>query len=376
MSKSSKPSDSPTGSEERLRAILDTAVDAIITIDRKGLIASVNAATVKMFGYSEDELIGENVKILMPPPYREEHDGYLKRYHETGEKRIIGIGREVVARRKDGSTLPVDLAVSEMPELGLHTGIIRDITERKRHEEELEQLVEERTDELRQAQAELVKNERLAILGQLAGGVAHELRTPLSVIRNSVYYLEATADQSDSETVEALAEMQRAIASSDHIISELLDYVREPAEDSAVFPIGESIERALQLVAVPENVSVNLPAIDDSMMVSGSQEQVTRILTNLVQNAVQAMPKGGELGFRVDRAGDELTVEVRDTGCGIPAESLVRIFDPLYTTKTKGIGLGLAISQRYAELNQGSLNVESEEGSGAAFRLMLKSSSA
>lgn len=364
-------------SEEQLRAVLNTAVDAIITIDRRGHIVSVNPATLKMFGYSEEELAGQNVKMLMPSPYHEEHDGYLQRYHETGEKRIIGIGREVVGQRKDGSTLPVELAVSEMPELGLYTGILRDVTERKRYEEELEHLVEERTEELQKAQAELVKNERLAVLGELAGGVAHELRTPLGIIRNAVYFLEATADGEDAEQREVLDEVKRAVTSSDYIISELLDYVREPPKILNNFPATDAIADALKQLTIPDNIRVVLPDMErssnpsEAFEVNANQDQVTRILTNLIQNAVQAMADGGELKIGLTKNDKGTCIAIGDTGSGIPPESLDRIFDPLYTTKTKGIGLGLAISRRYAELNQGQLDVESDPGGGATFLLNL-----
>ncbi len=363
--------------EERLRTILNTAADAIITIDRGGIIVSVNPATEAMFGYPNGDLLGENVKVLMPEPYHGEHDGYLKHYHATGEKRIIGIGREVMARRKDGSTFPVSLAVSEVDHLGIYTGILRDITEQKRYEENLEHLVEERTRELREAQDELLKAERLATVGRLAAGVAHEMRTPLGVIRNAVHYLEATEDPThDEELPEVMAEMNRAVSSTNHIISELLDYVREPVRDFSDFPIGESIEPALRLAEPPENVAVTREG-EDSVLVRGDRGQITRILLNLAQNAVHAMePEGGELTAAVSRNGEEeIRVEIRDTGCGIPEENLRKVFDPLFSTKTRGIGLGLAISKRYAELNEGRLEVESEAGAGAVFRLTLKAAS-
>tara|TARA_R110002096_G_scaffold164099_9_gene331803 strand:+ start:2067 stop:4967 length:2901 start_codon:yes stop_codon:yes gene_type:complete len=358
--------------EERLRTILNTAADAIITIDCDGIIVSVNPATETMLGYHADELVGQNVKILMPEPYHSEHDGYLKHYHETGEKHIIGIGREVPARRKDGSTFPVSLSVSEVDHLGLYTGILRDVTRQKRYEEELEQMVEERTLGLEEAQAELLKAERLATLGQLAAGVAHEMRTPLGVIRNAVHYLESTEDPThDEEIPNLMGEMNRAISSTDHIISELLDYVREPVREYNTFPIRHAIERGLKLANPPENVAVTISGASSSP-VWANPGQITRILINLLQNAVQAMPEGGRITLTVRQSNGMVCTEIRDTGDGITKENLQKVFDPLFTTKTRGIGLGLAISRRYAELNGGKLEVESKEGTGTVFRLTLK----
>jgi len=235
----------------------------------------------------------------------------------------------------------------------------------------LKEDVRERTRELREAQTDLMRAERLAALGQLAGGVAHEMRTPLSVIRNAVHYLEMDVDRSEDEEFPAvLDEMKRAIASTDHIITEMLDYVREPPGNRAEFSIGEAIEDALEPLEIPETIRLERRG-DLEVSVSASRDQVTRILDNLLQNAIQAMPEGGELGVRVDVDGEAVVVEVRDTGSGISRDNLERVFDPLFTTKTRGIGLGLAIAHRYAELNRGRLEVESEAGVGSRFRVVL-----
>lgn len=243
----------------------------------------------------------------------------------------------------------------------------------RENEERLESIVEERTSELHDAQAELLKSERLATLGQLAGGVAHEMRTPLGVIRNAVHYLEGSDEAlADPEMPALLREMKRAIKSSDHIISEMLDYVREPSRETMVFPIRAAIRQAHELVETPSNVSLQLPDSDDNPQVLGNEDQVTRILANLILNGVQAMPKGGELSVGLERRDEDVCIEVRDTGCGISPENLEKIFDPLFSTKTTGIGLGLAVSRRYAEIHGGSLEAESNAGEGTVFRLVLK----
>jgi len=227
--------------------------------------------------------------------------------------------------------------------------------------------------ELREAQDELVRKERLATLGQLAGGVAHELRTPLSVMRNSVYYLEHVLPQGDPTIRDILGEMQRAVVGSDHIIGEMLDFVREPSHETRVFPIGLAITRALQLAPPPQTILFDGPFGETGAEVRANQDQVTRILINLIQNAIQAMSHCGGLEIMVNRVeGAKVCISVKDTGCGIPPENLDKIFDALFTTKTRGIGLGLAISLRYARLNQGTLLVESKVGSGTTFRLTLE----
>jgi len=246
-----------------------------------------------------------------------------------------------------------------------------EITQRKRYEERLEQLVEERTRELREAQTELVRGERLSTLGQLAAGVAHELRTPLAVLRNSLYYLEAILDPDEHQVEEVFWEMRRAIASSDSIVGEMLDYVREPNQELSRFELREPVEEALGVLAIPPEIRLRRLDRDASVRVEAVREHLVRILTNLIQNALQAMPDGGELGIEVGRRAQEAMVSVSDSGPGVSAENLERIFDPLFSTKVWGIGLGLAISNRYAEMNQGRLEVESSPSRGATFRLLL-----
>jgi signal transduction histidine kinase len=246
-------------------------------------------------------------------------------------------------------------------------GTVQDITWRKQAELQLEESFRS----LQIAQDELVRRERLATLGQLAGGVAHELRTPLGILRNSVYYLEHVLSMEDQTMREVLGEMQRAIGSSDHIIGEMLDYVREPSRERTSFAVGDAIKRALHAVPFPAGVNLQGPSGERSARVLASQDQVTRILVNLLQNSIQALSHSGSIEIIVCRADNEVWIDVGDTGCGIPPENLERIFDPLFTTKTRGIGLGLAISRRYARLQGGALTVKSTPGEGTIFRLAL-----
>lgn len=612
--------------QNRLEAILNTAADAIITIDEQGIIQSANPASERLFGYPISELIGNNVGRLMPTPYAEEHDVYIADYIKTGKRKIIGIGREVEGKRKDGTTFPVDLAVSELDAGGqrLFTGIVRDISERRlaeaerqslgriledslnevyvvdakslrfiqvnqgarenigysldelrkltpldltpdftpealsqlieplrngekekdvfetmhrrkdgsfydvevhlqlgtfrgtqafvaicldttarkraerslrvqqralesavngiiitdpnqpdnptvyvnpaalqitgysreemlgkncrflqkdqcdqealhevraaikeqrkcrvvlqnfrkdgtpfwneltispvrdengelthfvgiqsditarrdaeealaRVNQELEERVQERTRQLEEAQQQLVRKEKLATMGQLAGSVAHEIRNPMGVIRNASYYLEQTQTDSDEDAKEALGEISRGIANAERIVSELLDYAREPKAETSPFSLVEAIDAALQMVPMPASVRIER-ADAAALRAIGDRRQIEQLLANLVQNATHAMPDGGTLTLRCATANGWVVTEVSDTGVGISADELEKIFDPLFTKKAKGIGLGLALGRRYAELNNGSLVVESEPGQGATFKLSL-----
>ncbi len=366
--------------QERHQSLFDHAVEGIVTMGEDRVIRSINPAGLKMFGYEKHELVGQNVRVLMPSPDREAHDGYVHEYLKTGHKKIIGIGREVLGMRKDGSTFPLELSVAEshLASGRSFTGILRDVTERKRAEESLrqvndhlEELVKERTRALEEAQETLVRKERLATLGQLAGSVAHEVRNPLGIVRNAAYYLENTATDLDDDARESHAEIRRGLARADRIITELLDYARDPKTRHAEFSLAEAIRQGLDGLAVPREVTVHVPCPEPDERCHGDVEQVGQILNNLLVNAIQAMPDGGMVSIAWEPTDDAVTVVVTDTGVGMTAEQLEKVFEPLFTTKTRGIGLGLALSQRYAELNGGRLTAESVPGKGATFRFTI-----
>ena len=380
MNQSPQNSNEPLADREaRLRAILNTAVEGIITIDDNGLIESMNPSAQRLFQYSEEEATGQNVALLMPSPFREEHDKYLQGYKQSGQAKIIGIGREVTGRRKDGSTFPMHLSVSEVPlSTGrIFTGFVHDLSERVAAEEklrqlaaELEQRVEERTHELKAANEELVRKERLATLGQLAGGVAHEIRNPLGVIRNATYFLRQVTPAEDDDTRESFDEIERALSSSNHIVSELLDYARDPQPARVAFTAADVVHRALASLSIANEINVET-VCPPEISLTGDLDQIQRILVNLISNAIHAMPDGGRLRIVCEQDDATVSLEVSDTGVGIPTEHADRIFDPLFSNKAKGIGLGLAISKRYAELNNGEIDVQSQPGYGATFRLTL-----
>lgn len=359
-------------SRERFAGIVESAMDAIVSLDENQRIVLFNQAAEKMFRCPAAEAIGTSIERFLPERFRQTHHQHVERFASNGEtNRAVGsLGRPIYGLRSNGEEFPIEASISRTLAGAekLYTVILRDITART----EADRKLKESLRELRETQDILVRKERLATLGQLAGSVAHELRTPLNVITNSIYFLRSAIGETQGDVSESLDEMTRAVASSDLIISEMLDFVREPSRLTTNFRIGEAIEQALRLVSRPSSVQVVATGAGHEMKVHGNPDQITRILVNLIQNAYHAMPNGGELELTASEAkGEKVCVKVRDTGCGIAEEDLPKIFEPLYTTKTRGIGLGLAISHRYAQLNQGWLFAESKVGKGTTFRLIL-----
>lgn len=363
-----------------LAAILNTAVDAIIVIDTLGIIQTVNPATTKLFGYTADEMLGENIKMLMPAPYRAEHDGYLKNHQETGRTKIIGIGREVIGKRKDDTTFPLHLAVSEVPfgDTKLFAGIVRDITDLKEAQRQLtevnsqlEDRIRERTAELREMQVDLVKAEKLATLGQVSGGIAHEIRNPLNAVRTSAYYLRNAQNPSAEKTIEHLERIDRQVSLIDNVITALSDVARLPEPGVELCSVNDLVRDVVPSVSMPDNVTVVNELSIDLPLALIDPNQVAIVFRNLLRNARDAMPNGGTIRLTSSTNANEIMIEFIDTGIGIDAKNLGRITEPLYTTKARGMGLGLAISSAILKKNQGRLEVESELGVGTTFAVHL-----
>jgi PAS domain S-box-containing protein len=240
---------------------------------------------------------------------------------------------------------------------------------------DLEQRVEERTRELRDAQEKLVRQERLVVLGQLAGGVGHELRTPLSVINNAVYFLRMVQPEADEKVKEYIGIIESETHNADKIINDLLDFSRIKSVDSEPLVVAETVRYVLDRYPVPEGISVSLSLPETLPRAYADPRQVGQVLGNLVVNACQAMKDGGKLEISAKRtrvAGKPfVAIAVKDTGVGIPPENMEKIFEPLFTTKAKGIGLGLAVSRKLAEANGGKIEVQSEPGKGSTFTVYL-----
>lgn len=340
----------------RLAAILDNILDGIITISEQGIIESFNKSAEKIFGYTTGEVIGNNVKMLMPNPYRREHDSYLHNFITTGKKKIIGMEREVVGQRKDGSTFPMELAVSEMrlADQWLFTGIVRDITERK--------------------QVERMKSEFVST-------VSHELRTPLTSIRGALSLI--IGKFSAGLPAKALQLLETANRNSERLtllINDILDLEKiESGRLEFEFKAVDLLSVASQAIVANEGyghqhqVHLHLADAPESAFVWGDEHRILQVFANLISNAVKFSPAGGTVDVVVQRHGNCFRVSVKDKGRGIPAEFRNRIFqrfaqaDSSDTREKGGAGLGLSITKAIVERHGGTINFFSEEGVGAEF---------
>lgn len=357
--------------EAHLTSILDTVPDATVVIDSRGTMLSFNAAAVRQFGYSEAEVVGRNVRLLMPEPYQSEHDHYISRYLNTGERRIIGIDRVVVGSRKDGSTFPMKLAVGEMRsgDQIYFTGFIRDLTEREESEARLQEV-----------QSELARLARLNELGEMASTLAHELNQPLSAIANysqgSLRMLRQAPGSSGERLMEPLTEIAAQSLRAGQIIRHLREFVMRGETEATVEDIHKLVEEAGALALVgsrEQGVRTVFQFEPGSMTVNADRVQIQQVLINLMRNAIEAMreQEDRELTVRTSSDGAFVTVEVSDTGPGIHDEIAERLFKPFVTTKAGGMGIGLSISKRIIEAHGGRIGVSRNPAGGATFRFTL-----
>lgn len=358
--------------EARMGSILDTVLDATIVSDENGMIISFNSAAVRQFGYSEAEAIGQNLKLLMPQPYRVEHDGYMRRYMATGEKRIIGVDRVVVGQRKDGSTFPMKLAVGEIKRGGkrFFTGFVRDLTER-----------EESAARLQEIQAELARLGRLNEMGEMASTLAHELNQPLSAIANYVHgcarLLENAVSDRDIQVRDALLEAGEQSIRAGQIIRHLREFVTKGETEKRTESLRQLVEEAGALALVgsrEKGVRTVFDFTSDNDQVLVDRIQIQQVLTNLMRNAIEAMKETEKKEIRVSVCSDKmglLTVTVEDSGPGISAEVVQDIFKPFTTTKPGGMGIGLSISRRIVEAHGGEMTISRSALGGASFSFTL-----
>jgi signal transduction histidine kinase len=235
----------------------------------------------------------------------------------------------------------------------------------------LESRVAQRTQELQEAQAKLLRQEKLAVLGQMAGSVGHELRNPLGVISNSVYYLKMTQPDVNEKIQKHLDIIEQQVHTSDKIIGDLLGFARNISVDQQALAVPELVRRVFERFPLPAGVGLKLELPEDLPLVLADPAQMEQVLGNLTTNACQAMQAGGTLILSASLQKDWVALAVKDTGTGIPPENMQKLFEPLFTTKAGGIGLGLAVSKKLAEANRGRIEVESEEGQGSTFTLYL-----
>jgi PAS domain S-box-containing protein len=361
-------------SEERLRSVVNHVVDGIISIDEQGTVETFNPAAERIFGYAAAEVIGQNVRVLMPEPYHGEHDAYLANYLRTGQAKVIGIGREVAGRRKDGATFPLELAVSEF-HIGprrFFTGIVRDITERKRLEQELGRRLEELAD------ADRRKNEFLAML-------AHELRNPLAPIRNALHIMKQPG--ADGAVVEQVREMmERQVQHMTRMVDDLLDVsrisrgkieLRKEVVDLAQV-VTRTVEATRPLIEDRRHeLTVSLPP--GPVRLEADSTRLEQVLANLLSNAAKYTDQGGHIWLTARAEGDAVVLRVRDTGIGIVPEMLGRIFEPFVQSDRAqrhspqgGLGIGLTLVRSLVEMHGGTVRAYSDgPGRGSEFVVRL-----
>ena len=318
-------------------------------------------------------MIGKNVSILMPSPYREQHDGYLDRYLKSGERRIIGIGRVVVGERSDGSTFPMELAVGEMKsgKDRFFTGFVRDLTERQKSEFRLQEL-----------QSELIHISRLTAMGEMASTLAHELNQPLSAISNylkgSKRLLEPRMDELSLIVRDALDKATEQAMRAGQIIRRLRDFVARGETERRVEDIKKLVEEASALALVgakDKAIRVRFDFDPSVQLVLADKVQIQQILLNLMRNSLEAMEGGStrELALSTARADQDMVrVSVADTGSGLAPEVASQLFQPFVTTKLHGMGVGLSICRTIVESHGGQIWAEPNSGGGTVFHFTLR----
>jgi two-component system sensor kinase FixL len=355
-----------------LRSILETVPDAMIVIDERGHILSFSAAAERMFGFSEAELLGENVSTLMTSPDRELHDGYLERYRRTGERRIIGIGRVTTARRRDGRTFPIELNVGEARQGDdrVFTGFIRDLTERRATELRLGDI-----------QSELAHVSRVSAMGSLATALAHELNQPLTAIANYVETARDLLHQPSEETLatvrEALNECALESVRAGQIVRRLREFISRGETERRIESLSRLVTEAsaLAMVGVGEHgveFQVKLDPTIEHVLVD--RIQIQQVVLNIVRNAIEAMEESSERRIKVTSTrepGGYVRVTIADSGPGLAPEVTERLFQPFVSTKSEGMGLGLSICHTIIEGHGGRMWAESSALGGTAFHFTL-----
>jgi two-component system sensor kinase FixL len=356
--------------EAHLQSILDTVPDAMIVIDERGSVQSFSKAAERMFGWTAGEAIGRNISMLMPSPDREAHNSYLARYLETGEQRVIGKGREVLGRRKDGSIFPMELHVGETRSHRCYfTGIIRDLTARNESEARLREL-----------QSELTHVARFSAMGEMASTLAHELNQPLSAIANYLkggILLLRNDDPDLPRTIDAIDKAADQALRAGQIIHRLREFVGRGEIDKRIESLSQLIDEAIALTMVgPKSAGVRIqrhldPALD---AIFADRVQIQQVMLNLIRNSVDAMEQAPRQELTVSTRladGDFVLVSFTDTGTGLRQEVSARLFQPFITTKPQGMGVGLSISREIIKGHGGRIWAENNPVGGATFHFTL-----
>jgi PAS domain S-box-containing protein len=343
------------GSEARWRAIIHSAVDGIVVIDAHGRIEAFNPAAEGLFGYTENELLGQNVNVLMPSPYHDEHDAYLARYLATGRAKIIGTGRDVTGLRRDGTTFPLHLSVGELTVEGdrKFTGILHDLTRRVHLEERLRE------------------GATLARIGEMAAVIAHEVKNPLAGIRGAIQVIGGRLP-AESRDAAVLDEIVKRIDALDAMMKDLLLFARPPQPRPASVDVVALVAMTADLIGQDpslEHVHINVAGCAPPLFADA--EMLKIVFQNLLVNSAHAMQGQGRIDVAIAALDGSCEVSVTDSGPGIPEEIRDKIFTAFFTTKSRGSGLGLATAKRLVEAHQGVVQVECPPAGGTRVTVRL-----
>jgi two-component system sensor kinase FixL len=337
--------------------ILDSATDAIVTINEDHIIIGYNRGAEKLFGYTREEALGQDLKIIIPAPYKEQHKNFVRRYTATRSPHVMGKHVQLSAQRRDGSEFPMSISfsVAEIRDELYFTGIVRDITEYKQMEDRL------------------VRAERLAAVGNTVSHIAHEIKNPLAIIGGFAQQLQKIPGL-EEKNQHKLGIIMEEVSRLEDMIAQMRDFVKRPSlkkeagnMDTLLDEVVEMFEEILQ----EQNVTLKREKAPENPTVNFDHQQIRQVLINLIKNALEVMPQGGELTVTSRVRALNLEVSIGDTGQGMTPEIKANIFQPYFTTKEKGTGLGLAISQTILEEHGGSISVDSVPGAGSTFTIQI-----
>ena len=363
----------PAMSESQLTSVLDTAVDGILVIDEQGTVLMYNKACERLFGYPAAEILGRNVKAIMPPEYADEHDAYLKNYRDTGHRKIIGIGREVKARHRDGTIIPVHLSVGEARTGGTRQfiGILRDLRARNESEQRLKEL-----------QANLVRMARVSAVDEMGAALAHELNQPITALMLYLQAVEracAKLPAVNQLPISVLGILEKAVREAERagsIIQRMRQFVEKRDPVRRLIGLNPLIEDAIELTVLGSRPGTRIvrTLASDLPPVMVDPVQIQQVVVNLVRNALEAVKDRETQDVHVSTQRSELGVSmsVRDSGPGINRDLVPDMFKAFSSSKSQGLGLGLAISRTIAQTHGGRLTVDpGGNGQGACFTLDL-----